>query len=109
VDFASDFWVMKKSRNKPTEHYLALYQRWKDSNLPVITFCEQESIKYATFRYWVKKFEQPSISAAGFTELKMDSPGASPGCDPIGVVRFSTGSTLSLYELPDPAWLKALL
>ena len=100
---------MKKSQNKSSDHYLALYQRRKDGNLPVITFCEQESIKYATFRYWVKKFEQPSISAAGFTELKMDNPGASPACDPIGVVRFSTGSTLSLYELPDPAWLKALL
>jgi len=61
---------MKKSQNKSSNHYLALYQRWKNSNLPIITFCEQESIKYATFRYWAKKFEQPSTSAAGFTELR---------------------------------------
>ncbi len=100
---------MKKMRNKPNENYLALYQRWKNSNLPVSTFCEQESIKFATFRYWVRKFEQPSIGAADFTELKMDNPGASPACDPIGVVRFTTGTTLSLYELSDPAWLEALL
>lgn len=100
---------MKKAQNKSIDHYLALYQRWKNSNLPVSTFCEQESIKYATFRYWVKKFEQPSVVAVGFTELKMEISGASPSCDPIGVVRFATGTTLSLYELPAPLWLKALL
>lgn len=100
---------MKKTRNKPNEHYLALYQRWKNSNLPVSTFCEQEPIKYANFRYWVRMFEQPSRGAAGFTELRMVNSGASLACDPIGVVRFNTGTTLSLYELPDPAWLKALL
>ena len=77
--------------------------------MPVNTFCEQESIKYATFRYWVKKFEQPSITTTGFTELKMDNSNASLACDPIGVVRFATGTTLSLYVLPDPAWLKVLL
>lgn len=100
---------MKKARNKSNDHYLALFQRWKNSNLPVSTFCEQESIKYATFRYWVKKFEKLSIEAGGFTELKIDNSGISLASDPIGVVRFSTGTTLSLYELPDPLWLKALL
>lgn len=98
---------MKKAQNKSIDHYLALYQRWKNSNLPVNTFCEQESIKYATFRYWVKKFKQPSVVAVGFTELKTS--GASLASGPIGVLRFVTGTTLSLYELPDPLWLKALL
>ncbi len=32
---------MKKSRNKPNEHYLALYQRWKNSNLPVSCRCSR--------------------------------------------------------------------
>jgi hypothetical protein len=100
---------MKKSRSKSSDHYQALYLRWKNSNLPVSTFCEQESVKYATLRYWIKKFENPSIEAGGFTELKMYTPGASLASDPIGVVRFSTGTTLSLYELRDPLWLKALL
>jgi hypothetical protein len=100
---------MKKVRNQSSDHYIALYQRWKNSNLPVSTFCEQESIKYATFRYWIKKFEQPSVVAVVFTELKMETSGASLASTPVGVVRFATGTTLSLYELPDPLWLKALL
>lgn len=100
---------MKNERNNSKGHYFALYQRWKHSNLLVSTFCEQESIKYATFRYWVKKFESPSSVAAGFTEIKMDHPAAYPSGAPIGLVRFASGTTLSLHEWPDPAWLKALL
>lgn len=104
-----EIWDMKKARNQSHEHYLALYQQWKDSDLPVNIFCAQESIKYATFRYWVKKFESPSPVTAGFTELKTDPFAAYASSAPIGLVRFATGTTLSLHEWPDPAWLKALL
>ena len=100
---------MKNERNNSKDHYFALYQRWKHSNLLVSTFCEQESIKYATFRYWVKKFESPSLVPAGFTELRMDPFAAHASSAPIGLVRFASGTTLSLHEWPDPAWLKALL
>ncbi len=65
---------MKKARNQSHEHYLALYQQWKDSDMPVSIFCTQASIKYSTFRYWAKKFESTSPVAAGFTEIKMDHP-----------------------------------
>lgn len=100
---------MKKAQNQSHEHYLALYQQWKDSDLPVNIFCVQESIKYSTFRYWAKKFESSSPVSAGFTEIKMDHPAAYPSCAPIGLVRFASGTTLSLHEWPDPAWLKTLL
>lgn len=100
---------MKKARKNAKDHYFALYQKWEHSHLPVNIFCEQESIPYSTFRYWVKKFESPSPVFAGFTEIKMDHSSAHPSGAPIGLVRFATGTTLSLHEWPDPAWLKALL
>lgn len=100
---------MKNERNNSKDRYFALYQRWKHSNLLVSTFCEQESIKYATFRYWVKKFESATPMVSDFTELKIDTFEAHASSASIGLVRFATGTTLSLHEWPDPAWLKALL
>lgn len=100
---------MKKTRDQSYEHYLSLYQKWKQGNLPVNLFCEQESIPYSTFRYWVKKFESSSPVAAGFTEIRLDHAQVHASGAPIGLVRFATGTTLSLHEWPDAAWLKALL
>lgn len=96
---------MKDQKSSSRDHYLSLYQNWKSSEVPVGIFCERASVKYATFRYWVKKFEQPGPAESGFTELRLN-----PGnAEPIAVLNFATGGSLSFYQLPDTAWLKALL
>ncbi|WP_414618160.1 IS66 family insertion sequence element accessory protein TnpA [Dyadobacter sp. 32] len=90
-------------------HYRQVYRRWQSSGLTVVTFCQQESIKYATFRYWAKKFEQPDNGVPGFTELRLSRPSIMTSFGPIAVLRVGTQATLHLYELPDPAWLGSLL
>lgn len=96
---------MKEQKSTGRNHYQTLYQKWKSSGLPVGVFCEQASVKYATFRYWVKKIEQPDIADSGFTELRMNQVNS----DPIVLLNFPTGASLSFYQLPDTAWLKTLL
>tara|TARA_R110002124_G_scaffold19401_1_gene77840 strand:- start:1417 stop:1719 length:303 start_codon:yes stop_codon:yes gene_type:complete len=98
-----------EKEHKTEPHYRELYLRWQCSGLTVGTFCQQESIKYATFRYWAKKFEQPDNGVPGFTELKLSRPSIMTSSGPIAVLSLGTQATLSLYELPDPAWLRSLL
>lgn len=96
---------MKKQKSSSRDHYVSLYQEWKSSGLSVGIFCERASVKYATFRYWVKKIEQPDLTAPSFTELRVNQ----AHTEPIAVLSFPTGASLSFYQLPDNAWLKALL
>lgn len=96
---------MKEQKSSSRDHYVSLYQEWKSSGLPVGLFCERASVKYATFRYWAKKFEQPDIADSGFTELRIKQGNSAP----IAVLNFPTGASMSFYELPDTGWLKTLL
>jgi hypothetical protein len=98
-----------EKEHKTEPHYRELYLRWQSSGLTVGTFCQKESIKYATFRYWAKKFEQPENVVSDFTELKLGKPSITTISGRIAVLSFGTQATLSLYELPDPAWLRSLL
>ena len=103
-----EFWGMGKEHKTET-YYGELYRRWQSSGLTVGAFCHQESIKYATFRYWTKKFEQSTNNVSGFTELRLGKPSGMASSGPIAVLSLGTQATLSLYELPDPAWLRSLL
>jgi len=98
-----------EKEHKTEPHYRELYLRWQGSGLSVGAFCQQESIRYATFRYWAKKFEQPDKGISGFTELRLDKPSGMASSGPIAMLSFGTQATLSLYELPDPTWLRSLL
>lgn len=96
---------MKNSRTLGRGYYLALYQQWKSSGLSVGLFCEQSSVKYATFRYWIKKIEESDLTDSHFTELRMSSVSS----EPIAVLNFPGGASLSFYRLPDTIWLKTPL
>lgn len=96
---------MKDQETKGRDYYLGLYEDWKGSGLPVGSFCKQASVKYATFRYWAKKFDTPANVVPGFTELRMKP--ANPA--PVAVLDFPSGVSLSFYQLPDTGWLKTLL
>lgn len=89
----------------PRDYYHSLYEDWKASGISVGLFCKQSSVKYATFRYWSKKFGQEDTGSPGFTELRVGPPGP----DPAAVLHFPGGATLSFQRLPDTAWLRELL
>ena len=98
-----------EKEHKTEPHYRELYLRWQSSGLTVGTFCQQESIKYATFRYWAKKFEQPDNGVPGFTELKLSRQSIITSPGPIAVIRIGRKATLALYEMPDQARLSTLM
>lgn len=91
----------------PRDYYHSLYEEWKASGISVGLFCKQASVKYATFRYWSKKFGQEELGGSGFTELRVGSPGPEPV--PVAVLNFPNGLSLSLHRLPDAAWLRELM
>jgi hypothetical protein len=90
----------------PRDYYHSLYEDWKASGISVGLFCKQASVKYATFRYWSKKFGQEELDGSGFTELCVGS--TNPDPVPAAVLNFPNGSSLSFHSLPDAAWLRAL-
>jgi hypothetical protein len=90
----------------PRDYYHSLYEEWKASGISVGLFCKQASVKYATFRYWSKKFGQEESGGPGFTELRVGSHGPDP--IPVAVLNLPNGSSLSFHCLPDAAWLRAL-
>ncbi|WP_109675317.1 IS66 family insertion sequence element accessory protein TnpA [Dyadobacter jejuensis] len=49
---------MENIQIKNEHYYRQLYGQWKDSNLGVKAFWEQQSVKYAIFRYWIRKCHQ---------------------------------------------------
>lgn len=96
---------MKEQMRRDKSYYHALYQEWKSSGEGVGLFCKRKSVRYCTFRYWVKKIEASSGGENGFTELDV----IGFGSEAVAVLHFSGGSTLSFYHLPDALWLKRLL
>lgn len=89
----------------PRDYYHSLYEEWKASGISVGLFCKQSSVKYATFRYWSKKFGQEKNVDTGFTELRVSDPEP----EPVAVLNFPNGTRLSFQRLPDTAWLRALI
>ena len=96
---------MKEEHLKKKAYYHDLYQEWKSSGDPVGLFCKRVSVKYCTFRYWVKRIEEGSKGDSGFTRLAVSGFNA----EALAILDFPGGRTLSFYYLPDPVWLKALL
>jgi hypothetical protein len=90
----------------PRDYYHSLYADWKASGISVGLFCRQASVKYATFRYWSKKFGREDMGGSGFTEFRIGSPIPDPA--PVAVLNFPNGTSLSFHRLPDAAWLRAL-
>lgn len=99
---------MKKEQSKSQQRYRQLYRRWKDSGKGVRVFCEQESIKYSTFRYWINRFEQRSVIGQDFIEVRLDKVEPKSG-QPLAELRLAEKGTFIFYELPEPAWVSALL
>ncbi|WP_289012056.1 hypothetical protein [uncultured Sphingobacterium sp.] len=99
---------MKKEQSKSQQRYQQLYRRWKDSGKGVRVFCQQESIKYSTFRYWIKRLETGSVIRQDFIEMKLDRVEVKSG-HPLAELRLTEKGTFIFYELPEPAWVKALL
>lgn len=89
----------------PRDYYRSLYEDWKAGGVSVGVFCRQASVKYATFRYWSKKFAREEHNVPRFTELRIN--GAEPA--PVAVLNFPNGASISFARLPDSGWLRELI
>lgn len=99
---------MKKGQSESQQRYQRLYRLWKDSGKGIRLFCQQESIKYSTFRYWISRIEHGLVIQEDFIEIKLDKPETKVD-HPLAELRLAEKGTLIFYELPEPAWVKALL
>jgi len=99
---------MKKEQNKSQQRYHQLYLQWKISGKGVRVFCQQESIKYSTFWYWAKKFKTSALPKPEFIEMKVDKI-ETKSFQPLAELRLTDKGALIFYELPEPAWIRALL
>lgn len=97
--------MKQETTTSPRDYYYSLYEEWKASGISVGLFCQQASVKYATFRYWSKKFGREEAVGPGFTELRVNGPEP----DPVAVLHFPNGASLSFHRLPDAVWLRALM
>ena len=95
---------MKDQKSTSQDHYLALYRGWKSSWLSVGLFCEQASVKNATFHYWVKKLNSPQLLTQVLLELRMNQ----ISLEPIVVLSLSAGASVSFYQFVDTRWLETL-
>ncbi|WP_209332962.1 IS66 family insertion sequence element accessory protein TnpA [Lunatimonas salinarum] len=89
----------------PRDYYRSLYEDWKASGISVGVFCRQASVKYATFRYWSKKFAREDQNLPGFTELRLNGAESAP----VAVLSFPNGASISFIRLPDTGWLRELI
>jgi hypothetical protein len=99
---------MKKGQSESQQRYQRLYCLWKDSGKGIRLFCQQESIKYSTFRYWISRIEHGLVVQDDFIEMKLDKVEAKVQ-QPLAELRLAEKGTLIFYELPEPRWIKALL
>lgn len=97
--------MKKEITTSPRDYYHSLYEDWKASGISVGLFCQQASVKYATFRYWSRKFGQEGNADTGFTELRVNGPEP----ETVAVLNFPNGARLSFHRLPDAAWFRALM
>jgi hypothetical protein len=104
----NELWGMKKEQHKSQQRYHQLYLRWKSSGKGARVFCEQESVKYSTFWYWAKRFKTKTLPEGEFIEMKVNKIEVKSS-QPVAEIRVTDKSALVFYELPEPAWVKALL
>jgi hypothetical protein len=99
---------MKKGQSESQQRYQRLYHLWKDSGQGIRLFCQQEPIKYSTFRYWISRIEHDHVVQEDFIEMRLDKP-KTQVLHPLAELRLAKKGTLIFYELPEPRWIKALL
>lgn len=47
------------------EHWSAILEQQRQSNLGIKQFCTEQNISYQTFHYWSKKLSQPEPETQG--------------------------------------------
>lgn len=105
---------MKKNQEQREEKF-AMIQRWKESGLTQQKFCQQETISFNNFYYWLKKFrKQVEKSPAKFIKLKRpqnlnsNKPGNVSTDSVFSEIIFANGNRLRFFNAIEIAQLKTL-
>ena len=97
-------------RNNPEvrQQMFEMVERWKQSGLAQRTFCEQHSLKFHTFYYWLKQHkQQDSINnnQSGFVKLQITKPATASSVE----IHFPGGLRLIFHEPVSSSYLKSLI
>lgn len=85
------------------EHWSAILEQQRQSNLGIKQFCTEQNISYQTFHYWSKKLSQPEPETR-VQPIVVSEPTVSPSCV---VLTFSNSIRAELPTTLSPQQIKS--
>jgi hypothetical protein len=94
-------------QNNSTEMF-SLLDAWKTSGISAKKFCNDRSLSYHTFNYWLKKYrhKDEKTKRKGFVPLKIKK-NESDGCR--CEIIFPDGKRIIFHERTEVSFLRALV
>jgi transposase-like protein len=96
------------------EEKLALIEKWEQSGLPIITFCNQHNFSDSLFHTWLNKYrrnKKKAKPASSFIPIQV--PNANAGNEnnaaPFAKLTLAKGQQITLYQMVSAEYLRALL
>jgi len=65
---------MKKENQKLRDHMLGIMDRWHESSLRLLDYCESQNVSLSKFKYWQKKFKKEQTIESGFKSVEILPP-----------------------------------
>lgn len=96
------------SKQNNSERMFSLIEEWKTSGISARKFCDDRSLSYHTFNYWLKKYrnKDEKTQKKGFVPLKIkDKESNGSKCEII----FPDGKRIIFHEKTEASFLRALL
>lgn len=84
-----------------------LIEQWKQSSLSQKSFCEEHSLRYHTFYYWLKCYRRQHAdnNNNSFVKLNIDAPSSSYAAE----IYFPNGVRVIFHEPVNSSYLKTMV
>ncbi len=96
------------SKQNNSERMFSLLEEWKTSGISASKFCNDRSLSYHTFNYWLKKYRNKDKKSPqkGFVSLKIkEKESGNCKCEII----LPDGKRIIFHERTEVSFLRALL
>jgi len=96
------------SKQNNSGDMFSLLEEWQTSGISAKKFCNDRSLSYHTFNYWLKKYrnKDDKKSRKGFVPLKIkEKESSSCKCE----IVFPDGKRIIFHERTEVSFLRALL
>ncbi len=101
------------SKDPSYQQQMFLYvEQFKESNLSIKQFCQQNNLRYHAFHYWSKRYRQSSNAEAPepvFRQISIKPANTSNISSAFAEVSFPAGHQVRLLQIVSADYLKALI